>query len=151
MKEKGTNTFFSGLLYNNVCCQPQDGFLMFLARIEQGAIHISLLSPATEDPWNLLDLISLLIFPCLSISITLCTLRIWVSLRQYHNKKSRWWIGSSLALIILSQVHSISWNHHIQKVLRSKKSIKHSNQNKVRKESSLSPLPLFPWLFYHLL
>jgi len=74
VKEKGINAFFSGLLY--VCCQPQDEFSMFLARIEQGAIHISLYSPAAEDLWNLLDLIGLLVFPCLSISITLCTLRI---------------------------------------------------------------------------
>lgn len=73
VKEKGTNAFFSGLLWSDVCCQPQDGFSVFLARIEQGAIQISLPSPVTEDLWNLLDLIILLIFPCLSICHTLYT------------------------------------------------------------------------------
>lgn len=87
MKEKGTNAFFPGLLYNNVCCQPQDEFSMFFAGIERGAIHISLPSPASKDLWNLLDLISSLIFPCLGISITLCKLRVCVQLRQYHQKK----------------------------------------------------------------
>lgn len=36
----------------------------------------------------------------------------------------------------------------LHSVLISKKLIKHSNQNKVRREPGLSPIPIFPWLFF---
>lgn len=43
-------------VFNNICCQPQDGFSILFTKIEQGAIYVSLPSPVTGDLWNLLNL-----------------------------------------------------------------------------------------------